>query len=229
MSETNEVESIDYLSQYLTDRRRGLIDKVLGMRTRHLTVALEDIYKPQNASAVLRSCECLGIQDIHVIENNHLYDVNPDVVKGASKWLTITKYPKSDTNNTELCFNQLRAKGYRIVAADPAGSKSIDELNIDRPLALVFGTEFKGLSEFAKSNVDEFISIPMFGFTESYNLSVSAAICLRTLTNKLRSSPVDWHLSSTEVNSLKLMWYKSHLRDAEGLLNRHFMEKEGKR
>ncbi|MDA0194553.1 MAG: RNA methyltransferase [Bacteroidetes bacterium] len=211
-------ECIEYFGQFLTDRRKSIIEKVLTDRTRHITVVLEDIYKPQNASAVVRTCECQGIQDVHIIENKHKYEVNKDVVKGASKWLTFFQY--SDTeNNTGQCFKRLKKDGYKILAVDPKpGSISLEELGIENKLALVFGTEYKGLSDYARDNADEIVNIPMYGFTESFNLSVSVANCLQTLGNKLRSSNINYKLTAQEIENLKFEWYKSHLRNADKLL-----------
>jgi len=219
---TSSVEAIEFLGQFMTDRRKSLIDQVLDNRTRHLTVVLEDVYKPQNASAVLRTCECQGIQDLHIIENKHLYEVNPDVVKGAAKWLTLFKYPKSGKDNSIECLNELRNKGYHIVAADPKGRKLVSEIDIESKVAIVFGTEYHGLSDTAKNLCDELVRIPMSGFTESYNLSVSAAICIETLTSKFRNSSINWKLSVEEKEVLKLEWYKNQVRDAEALLMRQF-------
>lgn len=223
MPENNLIEAIKFLSQFLTDRRKDLIEDVLSKRTRHVTVVLEDVFKAQNASAVLRTCECQGIQDIHIIENNHKYDVNPDVVKGATKWLSINKYLKNDgVNNTPVCFSHLKAKGYKVVAVDPRGKKEIEDLPIDEPLAIVFGTEYYGLSDLARQEADDLVAIPMFGFTQSYNLSVSAALCLQSLTSRLRGSSVSWEIPTNESNLLKLEWYKGQVRDADNMLSRHF-------
>ncbi len=76
---------LNYLSQFLTEKRRSLFTKVLDSRTRHLTVVIEDIYQSQNASAVLRTCDLTGVQDLHIIENKNIYDINPDVALGSSK------------------------------------------------------------------------------------------------------------------------------------------------
>ncbi len=222
MSKADPIEVIEFLSRFLTERRKTLINDVLQQRTRYLTVVLEDIFRAQNASAVLRTCECQGIQDVHIIENNHLYEVNPDVVKGAAKWLTLIKYPQCDIDNTPICFSDLRSNGYQIVGADPKGDLSMEKLAIDKPIALVFGTEFHGLSDSAKNGVDHLVAIPMYGFTESYNLSVSAAICLESITSRLRQSSIDWALSKNEINELKLEWYKGQVRDADNLILRHF-------
>lgn len=202
-----------------------MIDDVLSNRTQHITVVLEDIYKAQNASAVLRTCECQGVQDIYIIENNHLYDVNPDVVKGATKWLTVTKYPKTEKDNTPECFAHLKSKGYTIVGADPKGTKSIDELDISKPVAIVFGTEYHGLSDTARTGADDLIRLPMYGFTESYNISVSAALCLQSINSRLRGSSHNWQLAQQEMDRLKLDWYKGQVRDAEGLLSRYYDRK----
>jgi len=211
-------ECIEYFGQFLTDRRKSIVDKVLSNRTRHITVVLEDIYKSQNASAVVRTCECQGIQDVHIIENKHKYEVNRDVVKGASKWLTLFQY-SSEFNNTAQCYKLLRKGGYKILAIDPKpGSTSLEKVGTEKKLALVFGTEYKGLSDYARDNADEIVNIPMYGFTESFNLSVSVANCIQTLGSKLRSTNMNFKLTAPEIENLQFEWYKSHLRDADKLL-----------
>ena len=182
--------------------------EIIQFRTRHFTVVLEDIYQPHNASAVLRSADLTGIQDVHIIENRNRYHVNPEVAMGSSKWLNMIHYDEKE-NNTLDAYNALRSKGYQIVAATPhEGGKTLDEISIDNKLALVFGTELNGLSETAIENADAYLRIPMYGFTESYNISVSVALVLFTLTGKLRKSEIPWQLSQEEKQEILLEWTK---------------------
>ena len=201
-------EFYDFLSGFLTENRKKLFSEIIQFRTRHFTVVLEDIYQPHNASAVLRSADLTGIQNVHIIENRNHYHVNPQVAMGSSKWLNLIHYNEKDDNTLDA-YNALRSQGYKIVAATPhEGGKTLDEISIDNKLALVFGTELKGLSETAIDNADEYLRIPMYGFTESYNISVSAALVLFTLTEKLRKSDISWQLSQEEEQEILLEWTK---------------------
>lgn len=202
-----------YLETFITERRSNLIDQVLNNRTRYLTVVLEDIYQTHNASAVLRTCDCFGIQDIHIIENRNKYRLNPYVTLGSEKWLDLFRYRKYDDNSAEA-IHQLKKKGYRIIATTPhSESRSIDEFDIGMGRAAIFfGTELSGLSDTLIQNADERIFIPMFGFTESFNISVSAAIILYNLITRLRKTTIDWHLTCEEKIEQKIKWIKKGLK-----------------
>ncbi len=213
----------DHLLQFVSDRRRETMDRVLSQRTRHITLVLEDIFQSQNASAVVRTCECLGIQNLHVIEQSSSYSVNKKVLKGSNKWIDIIKYKGKEQNNTASCFAKLKESGYKILVTDPSPDGiSINEVPVDQKVALVMGNELEGISDYAVKNADQKVNIPMFGFTESFNISVSAAICLTTLLNKLRSSSVHWQLSSDEVADLRLQWLRKSVRRSD-LIEQEFL------
>lgn len=215
----------DHFSQYISDHKKDFIEKVLTDRTRYITVVMEDIYQSQNASAVVRTCECMGVQDVHIIENSSKYSTNPKVLKGSNKWLDLRHYKTRNFNNTETCFSALRAKGYRIVVTDPGQDcLPIDEIPVDQKLAVVMGNELKGTSGYALSHADAKVKIPMCGFTESLNISVSAAICLNILLTKLRASAIDWSLSEEEKNEIKLTWYRKIVRRSN-LIEREFFSR----
>jgi tRNA (guanosine-2'-O-)-methyltransferase len=207
---------ITYLESFLTRRRSDLIDQVLRDRTRYITIALEDIYQPQNASAVLRTCDCLGIQDVHIIENRNQYQVNPDVALGSDKWLNLIRYQKHADNTIEA-INNLRKSDYRVIATAPSGkSKNLDDFDIHKgKAAFFFGTELNGLSDKVLDNADEYIKIPMYGFTRSYNISVSAAIILYNIITRLRASMISWQLSKDECEEIKIKWIKNSLKLGE--------------
>mgnify|MGYP001102842753 CR=1 FL=1 len=114
----NKEQLVDFLARFITEERWEMFRKVVEQRTRYITVVLEDIYQPHNASAVLRSMDCFGIQDAHIIENTNEYHINPDLALGASKWLSLNRYNHS-ANNTHEAINRLRKVGYRIVATTP--------------------------------------------------------------------------------------------------------------
>jgi tRNA (guanosine-2'-O-)-methyltransferase len=215
---------IRHLEQFITERRLHLINHVLSQRTRYITVVLEDIYQSHNASAVLRSCDCFGIQDVHIIENRNTYQVNPDVALGSNKWLTLYKYTR-DHNNTLDALAGLKKKGYRIVTASPhADACTPDEFDLHKgKIALVFGTELEGLSADAAAMADETLTIPMVGFTESLNISVTVAILLHQLTERLRKSELPWQLSATENRQVKLQWLKNSIRGSD-TIEKSFLE-----
>ncbi len=212
----------DHLGQYISDHKKDFIEKVLADRTRYITVVMEDIYQSHNASAVVRTCECMGIQEVHIIENASTYSVNPRVLHGANKWIHLVRYKEKNLNNTETCFKSLRENGYRILATDPRPEcVSIGEIPIDQKLAIVMGNELHGTSAYAQAHADEKVNIPMYGFTESMNISVSAAICLNTMIPRLRNSQVDWRLSEEEKNETRLEWYRKSVRRSD-LIEREF-------
>jgi tRNA (guanosine-2'-O-)-methyltransferase len=206
----------EHLKQFVTERRLKQFEKVLDNRTRFITVVLEDIFQPHNASAVLRTCECFGIQDIHIIENKNTYEINPDVALGSYKWLSLHKY-NTDQDNTKKALESLKAKGYTLVAAIP-GSKAVplEEFDVSTgKTALLFGTELNGLSETAVNMADIFVKIPMVGFTQSFNISVAAAIIIHQLVSRLHKSDAPWHLGEDEKSDLMMRWLKNSIKKSD--------------
>jgi tRNA (guanosine-2'-O-)-methyltransferase len=215
----NDSLLIEYLSQFISERRLALIHQVLNNRTRYFTVLLEDIIQTQNASAVLRTCECYGIQDVHIIENDNRYQYNPGVAMGAGKWIHLNKYNQSENNSYDAILT-LKQKGYRIVATVPTENCiKLDDFNVLKgKAAFVFGSEINGISSVIRENADEMITIPMYGFTESYNISVSAAIIISHVIDKLRNSEVNWQLTEPEKNFLLFEWLKLSIKKPELLI-----------
>lgn len=222
MDEALKQSLATYLAQFVTEPRRHLIEAVLAQRTRHITVMLENIFQPHNASAVLRSCDCFGVQDVHVVEDENEYRINRDVALGSNKWLTLHRYRTAAKDNTARCIEALRHQGYRIVATTLAeGAIPLHSLPIDHKLALCFGTEEHGLSPVAHELADTFVHIPMVGFTQSFNISVSAALCLYDLTHRLRRANVAWQLSEAEQLTLRIEWLRQSATREKALM-RHF-------
>ena len=207
---------IDHFLKCITDERKALFKELIQKRTRYLTVVLENIYQPLNASAVLRTCDCFGIQDVHVIENYNEFKPDREVAMGASNWLTVNLYNKNE-NNTLDCIQSLKNKGYRIVATSPHNSQT-DLINFDLSkgkTALFFGTEVEGLSDVVIENADEHLHIPMYGFTESFNLSVSAAICLYEMRMTMEKENIKWQMSKDEKNQVLLNWLRYSIDRSE--------------
>ncbi len=222
MSKISEQKKlIDYLSRFVTPERRKRFEDVIKNRTRYITIALEDIYQPHNTSAVLRSCDCFGIQDVHIIENKNAFAVNPDIALGASKWLSIKQYNKSETNTPD-CIKHLKSKGYKIVATS-LHTQAIDirDLDVSQKMALLFGTEKEGLSPYALEHADIHVKFPMYGFTESFNISVCAALSLFYLTEKIKNQQLKWPLHKAERYPLIIQWLKNTIKDAD-LLEKRF-------
>ena len=217
---------IKYLSQFVTPERLALFNRVLSNRTNYITVVLEDIFHCHNASAVLRSCDCFGVQDVHIIENRHEYDVNPDIALGASKWLTLKKYNGEGSMNTSAAINALKKQNYRIMATLPdAKAISFEEVDLFKgPIALVFGGERTGISEEVRKCADGFITIPMVGFTESLNISVAAAILLQHFTGKARSYANKWELNENYKKTLLIKWIKQSVKSGD-LIEKDFFQR----
>ena len=198
-----------------SDNKRALFDRLAPLRTRHICVVLEDIYQSHNASAVLRSCDCFGVQDVHVVEANNPFNPAGDVAVGSSKWVDYYHH-----DSIKEAYDHLHRQGYRIVATLPhENDQMITDLDISQPTALVFGTELTGLTQEAIDGADAYVKVPMYGFTESFNISVCAALSLFSLIERMRrDSSIDWRLSPDALADLKLHWAMQAIRDGEKVI-----------
>lgn len=211
-----------YLREFLLPERYDLLTKVLKFRTRYITVVLEDIFQPQNASAVVRSCDCFGIHDLHIVESRNSYIIDREVAMGSDKWVNVVKYP-TDEKNSYRVLNQLKEQGYRIVAtSSKEKSSTLEDFNMEiGKVALFFGTELTGLSPMILDNADEFLQVPMYGFTESFNISVSVAIILHHLNLKLRNSTIDWQLTDSEKELILYHWVKASVKKVDLIIQKY--------
>ncbi|WP_300664301.1 RNA methyltransferase [Fluviicola sp.] len=191
-----------------------LFDQVAAKRTRYLTVLLEEIYQEHNASAVLRSCDCFGIQELHVIESKNQYKVQRDIARGAGRWVDLYNYNEGPAPLLDA-VSKLKSKGYKIAALTPDAELSIFDVPLDQPLALSFGTEWEGISDEIREIADYNVSIPMVGFTESFNVSVSVALTLQALRQRLLESDKDWKLSEEDQVDVKLKWCQRYMRNGD--------------
>ena len=182
-------EQVEYLRDFVVDEKNALFDRLIQERTDYVTVVLEDLFQSHNQSAVMRSADCYGIQHVHLIENRNSYDMTSTVSQGARDWLSIHRHKELE-NNTQATIDQLRAEGYRILATTPhANDIFVDDIDLEKgKMAFFFGTELTGLSDLVIGQADEFVKIPMYGFTESLNVSVCAAITMYSVTRRLRGS-----------------------------------------
>ena len=206
MDDAADAELLDFLTQFLTAQRLRRLEQALHRRTRHLVVVLEDLYNAHNASACLRSCEGFGLQEVHVIESRNAFQVSPKIARGAADWLDLLRH-RGGERGGRACLESLRRRGYRLVAATPApDATSLPQYDVRQKTALLFGNERDGLSEPVMAQVDERLTIPMCGLSESFNISVALAVCLYELTHALRQSNVDWQLSEDDRMKLRAHW-----------------------
>ena len=217
-------ELITHLSSLITDDRWSRFQRVIEERTQYITVVLENIYQPLNASAVLRSADCFGIQDVHVIENHNNFTPDREVAMGSSRWLNIKRYNKEE-NNTIKCIEKLKKEGYRIVATTPHTKDSnLQDFDLTKgKTALVFGTEMEGITDIALQEADEYLKIPMYGFTESFNLSVAVAVCLQHLSHQLRKENINWQLDEAAKEETLLNWLRYSI-DRSEIVEEDFLE-----
>ena len=215
-----DTEYLAYLETFLTINRQERFLDILQHRTRHFTIAVEDVYQLHNTSAVMRSCEVFGVQDLHVIEERFGKRIDKEIAMGAEKWVDIHRY-----QNNASCIANLREQGYRIVATSPhLEADYLADFDITQPAAIFFGTEKTGLSEDILQQADAFIKIPMVGFTESLNISVSAAIVIQDITERLRKSNINWQLSDDEILEKRIDWSRKSIKDIDFVTERFYQK-----
>ena len=210
---------VAYLEQFVTEERQARLTEILANRTRHVTVVLEDLFQTQNISAVLRTCDCYGVQDVHVIKHRNEFEVHKDISMGADKWLSIHQYPHSE-HNVKDCIDRLHEQGYWVAATLPDEQKrTIFDLPVERKTVFLFGTELTGLSDEAIKYADGNVLIPMYGFTESFNISNSAAIILSHFSERMRHSEAQWQLPAEEKEELYFEWLQKSIKNPDGVID----------
>lgn len=206
-----DLEYLAFLENMLTENRKERFEQVLAYRSNHFTVVIEDVFQLHNTSAVMRSCEVFGIQQLNVIEERYTKSIDKEIAMGAQKWVDVNRY-----NSITNCISDLKNKGYQIIATTPHHDDcELDDFDITQPSALFFGTEKEGLSAEVLQKADGFLKIPMVGFTESLNISVSAAIIIQNLMSRLRKSDIPWQLSEQEILEKRMQWAKNSIKDSK--------------
>ncbi len=214
--------------EIINEVKQEKYNTIAADRTRYVTVVMENIRKDHNASAVMRTCDCFGIQDLHTIEKDVEYVIRREIAKGAGNWIDLHSHSEGDYPEVK-CLEQLKESGYRIVSTTPHTEKTVEDIPLDKPIALVFGTEIHGISEKVQELSDYQVRIPMYGFTESFNVSVSAALSLSAIRRRLENSDLTWKLSHDEQVALKIQWCTKIVRDGEAVereIRRRILEKE---
>ncbi|WP_353087070.1 RNA methyltransferase [Flavobacterium sp.] len=212
-----DLNLLAYLEGFLTEERKEKFQKILASRTNHITIAMEDVYQLHNTSAVMRSCEVFGVQQLHVIEQKFGKRIDREIAMGAQKWVDVQRY-----NSVTSCIEKLRSQGYQIIATTPHNDSCLlHEFDISQRSALFFGTEKEGLSPEILAQADGFLKIPMVGFTESLNISVSAAIVIQDLTSRLRQSEIAWSLTPEERLHYRMQWTQNSIKDVARIMERY--------
>ncbi|HLV70757.1 MAG TPA: RNA methyltransferase [Xanthomarina sp.] len=213
-----DLKLLAYLESYLTENRRQRFDKVIEERTKHFTVATEDVYQLHNTSAVIRSCDVFGIQEVHIVEERNSKRIDREIAMGAQKWVDLKRF-----HSVKTCIQDLKQKGYQIVATSPhANNCLLHEFDVTKKSCFFFGRETEGLSQEVIDQADTFLKIPMYGFTESLNISVSAAIVLQHVTTKLKQTDIDWKLSLEEQQQKRLDWIKKTIKSYDEIVERFY-------
>lgn len=213
-----DIDYLNYLEGFLTDNRKEKFLKILANRTNHFTIAIEDVFQLHNTSAVMRSCEVFGIQNLHVIEEKYGKRVDKQIALGAQKWVDISRY-----ESVAECIAKVKSQGYKIIATTPHEDDCLmADFDITQKSALFFGTEINGLSEEVLRQADGFLKIPMVGFTESLNISVSASIIIQNITERLRKSDVNWQLTEEELLEKRIDWSRNSIKDIKRIEARYF-------
>ncbi len=209
---------LNFLENMLTDNRKDKFLKILENRTNHFTVVVEDVFQMHNTSAVMRSCEVFGIQELSIIEQRYGKTIDKEIAMGAQKWVDITSF-----DDVQTCINTIKERGYQVIATTPHENDCLlDDFDITKPSALFFGTERDGLSAEILEQADGFLKIPMVGFTESLNISVSAAIIIQNLMSRLRKSDIKWQLTQEEMLEKRFTWTKNSIKDIKRIEERYF-------
>lgn len=213
-----DLELLEYLEGYLTENRKNRFTKVLDQRTKHFTVAIEDVYQLHNTSAVIRSCDVFGVQEVNIVEEINRKRIDREIAMGAQKWVDLNRF-----NSVKDCLQELKLQGYQIVATTPHTNDCLlQDFDVTKKSCFFFGRETEGLSQEVLDQADSFLKIPMAGFTESLNISVSAAIILQQVTSKLKSSEVNWQLTNEEKAGKRLDWIKKTIKSYDDIVKRFY-------
>lgn len=224
MIKKEDIDYYNHIAPMLSDRRKDLFDDILKQRTRHFTVILEDLFQKHNTSAIVRSCDIFGVQDVHIIENKYNSYMSNQVGKGSQKWIDFHRYNEKQIN-TQDCIDAIKKEGYQLIATTPHNESClVQDFDITKKAAFVFGVEKEGVSNTMMEQADGFLKIPMVGFTESLNVSVAAAITLQSVTDKLRRSDIQWQLSEEEQFFKKIEWMEKTIKSITKIKERYFEE-----
>lgn len=216
-----DLQLLQHLEGFITDSRREKFLHVLAGRTKHFTVATEDVYQLHNTSAVMRSCDVFGIQDVHIVEEINSKSIDNEIAMGAQKWVDLKRH-----HHVKDALKTIKEQGYQIIATTPhTNDCDLHDFDVTKKSCFFFGRETEGLSQEVLDAADGFLKIPMAGFTESLNISVSAAIILQHVTTKLKQTEIPWQLTENEKLEKRLDWIKKTVKSYDEIVERYYEEK----
>lgn len=208
-------QTFHYLSRFLTPERLAKIEYYAAESSDFVLPVMEDVYQFRNAAAIIRSVEACGFHKVVAMETRNVFDPNLTVTKGAENWVEVEKMP-----HTMDSLQEIKNRGYRMVAVSPEKNAGmLPDLVIAEPVALIFGTEWQGVSDDFLDFCDETLAIPMYGFTQSYNVSVAAAICCYDLKQKLLRSGIGYKLNEEKRMELMIRWAVRSIPSGEQILH----------
>ena len=210
-------ERIEYLAQFMLPERLATLQRAVANRTKYMTLLAENMFHPQNASALVRHCEAFGVQNLHTVQSLCKFNPNVDIVRGTDKWIDIHRH-----NSTAEALAALKSEGYRIIATTPHRESCTPEsFDVTKgKFAIVMGPEKTGISDEVMAAADEFMRIPMCGMVESLNVSACAAIIVYMLSERMRHEVEGWQLTEQEQTRTLYKWIVDTVKDAEPLLKR---------
>jgi len=213
-----DLKLLEHLETYLTASRKEKFKKVLSQRTKHFTVATKDVYQLHNTSAVMRTCDVFGIQELNIVEEQNSKSIDGEIAMGAQKWVDLNRF-----HSIEECILDVKQKGYQIVATTPHTNDCVlHDFDVTKKSCFFFGRETEGLSQDVLDKADCYLKIPMVGFTESLNISVSAAIILQDVTTKLKQTDINWQLTKEELLEKRLDWCKKTIKSYDDIVGRFY-------
>ncbi|MCQ9636863.1 RNA methyltransferase [Chryseobacterium sp. WG23] len=210
-------ETFEYLKQFLTDERLTKIEHFSHESSDFVLPVMDDVYQFRNAAAIIRSVEACAFHKVVAMEEENVFNPNLTVTKGAETWVEVEKVPKNIAS-----LQNIKDRGYKILAVSlEKNAVMLPDYQITEPIALVFGTELKGVSKEVIDFADETLAIPMYGLTKSFNVSVAAGICMYELKQKLMRSGIDYKLNDQKRLEMKLRWAVNSIKSGKEILAKY--------
>ena len=229
---------IERLSVYVSEKRLNRFQEILSQRLQSVVLGIEDLYHEHNGAACLRTAEGLGLNKVMVAEIRNAYPISDlttgdhkstksptgkiptGISKASHQWIELEKYK----SGVEM-IHSAQKQGYKVFGAGPRASMTLSEIPCDQPLMLLFGNEGMGLSEESMQACDEMFKIPMHGFTESFNISVSVGMVLQPICMRVRQH-LQQHNQTGDLDQaiqqkLLAQWIAKDMKNLDLLLDHH--------
>lgn len=223
---------VSFFSSLITEERLALFQQVIANRTRYIATLLGGIDNPQDVSAVMRSCECFGIQDVH-LAGSRPFAATKGIAVGAVKWLTVVDHAdaaKHDSGSgmaTTRAARHLQAQGFSLIGVhDDRDLPSLASLSIGKPLAICF-TRSQAARDALHPFMTRNVRMPTVGFGAGFNLSIQAALCFAWLRRQMEKQAINSALETSQKQALLLDWLLSMRQKRLGRVLTRFMDDYG--